>query len=38
MESCNMVILIWVKNEYDKNSNLMIINVVWQLQNWSFCS
>jgi hypothetical protein len=33
MESCNMVILIWAQNEYDKNRNLMIINIVWQLQN-----
>jgi hypothetical protein len=33
MESHNMVNLIWVQNEYDKNSNLVIINIVWQLQN-----
>jgi len=33
MESSNMVILIWVQNEYDKNNYLMIINIVWQLQN-----
>jgi hypothetical protein len=32
VESCNKVILIWVQNEYDKNSNLVIINIVWQLQ------